>query len=341
MTDNQPTTHASALTAALAPNNTKMDAGHPDLQHSLQPSDNRQNGLPTPPNSLSPTIHPQKASPAVAVSTPLILIDCDVELKDASDDSTSPSLDATGDITPTLLAKHHLPEVLLQNGPLAIRYVLAHLTSTVPGFAGIPAAKARRIVVAALENKTGGGLDGDVVFEKVGWGRWDARYRNQPRRDSARHMDDSEDEADNMSLDGDDVPRKIRIIAVKPAPDDSDATDEEDWSMEPERPSISYAASYNSRRDSHCSSMMSRPVAIPLSRSLQQNMKPRKVSAAMTSLASLDGDTLRGLRFGGGILPFKRAYSSSLTQAIRAQSTCGSPQEVEAVEALLAMSYKA
>jgi len=133
--------------------------------------------------------------------------------------------------------------------------------------------------------------------------------------------------------------RQVRQIPVIQAPDDSDATDEEDWSMEPERPSLSYAASYNSRRGSHCSSMMSRPVAIPLGRSLQA-AQGRKISAAMTSLSSMDGDTLRTLQFEGGILPFQRAYSSSLSEAIRAQSTkgCGSPQEVEAVEALLRMS---
>src|SRR5256885_5159508 len=40
---------------------------------------------------------------------------------------------------------------------------------------------------AALEGKgsggEGAGRDGDVQFEKVGWGRWDARIRGQPPRD--------------------------------------------------------------------------------------------------------------------------------------------------------------
>src|SRR5256885_6159971 len=40
---------------------------------------------------------------------------------------------------------------------------------------------------AALEGKgnsgEGAGRDGDVQFEKVGWGRWDARIKGQPPRD--------------------------------------------------------------------------------------------------------------------------------------------------------------
>lgn len=82
-----------------------------------------------------------------------------------------------------MLAKHHLPEILLANGPMAIRHVLGHLTQSVPGFSRIPPAKARRIVVSALESRGGGGINGDVLFEKVGWGRWDARMRGQPPRE--------------------------------------------------------------------------------------------------------------------------------------------------------------
>src|SRR6202012_4576612 len=33
------------------------------------------------------------------------------------------------------------------------------------------------------ESRGGGGEKGDVLFEKVGWGRWDARVRGQPPRD--------------------------------------------------------------------------------------------------------------------------------------------------------------
>lgn len=97
-------------------------------------------------------------------------------------------MDTAGAITPGLLAKHHLPGILLENGPLAIRHVMGFLTTSVPGFSGIPPAKARRLVVGALEGRGSGGdeggINGDVIFEKVGWGRWDARRRGQPPRDT-------------------------------------------------------------------------------------------------------------------------------------------------------------
>jgi hypothetical protein len=96
----------------------------------------------------------------------------------------SPGFDSAGIITSNLLAKHHLPEILLNHGPLAIRHIMGYLTTSVPGFSGIPPTKARRLVVGALEGRgaEGGGLGGEVEFEKVGWGRWDARRRGQPPR---------------------------------------------------------------------------------------------------------------------------------------------------------------
>ena len=69
---------------------------------------------------------------------------------------------------------------------------MGYLTTSVPGFSRIAGTKARRLVVAALEGRgggggEGGGLRGDVEFEKVGWGRWDARKRGQPSRDRQRN----------------------------------------------------------------------------------------------------------------------------------------------------------
>ncbi len=91
-------------------------------------------------------------------------------------------LDATRQITALLLAKHHLPEIIVGHGAMPIREMMAHLTQSVPGFSGLPAAKARRLVVAALEHRAGGGLNGEIKFEKVGWGRWSvAGSAPQPR----------------------------------------------------------------------------------------------------------------------------------------------------------------
>jgi hypothetical protein len=120
-------------------------------------------------------------------------IDSDLDLleggnEDHYEGAESPPYDSSGAITSAMLAKFHLPEILLSHGPLPIRHLMGYLTTSVPGFAAIPPAKARRLVVGALEGKgsgnEGGGLDGDVEFVKVGWGRWYAKRRGQPGRDA-------------------------------------------------------------------------------------------------------------------------------------------------------------
>ena len=164
------------------------------------PVTNHPDPLPTPPNSLSPTILPHGLK-AQLQRAKLHRIDSDLDLQDGQDDHLddaahhqpgalgSPPYDASGAITPAMLAKYHLPEILLNHGPLAIRHIMGYLTTSVPGFAGIPPAKARRVVVGALERHQtgceGAGLASDVEFEKVGWGQWDAKRRGEPSRDLA------------------------------------------------------------------------------------------------------------------------------------------------------------
>lgn len=155
----------------------------------------RKHTLPTPPNSMSPALPPHglKAQLQKAAASRLEPIDSDLDLHDGTDSDSvgSPSFESTGAISPALLSKYHLPDILLNHGPMPIRYIMGYLTTSVPGFAGIPPPKARRLVVAALEGRgqghgiEGGGVNGDVVFEKVGWGRWDAKRRGQPSRDVA------------------------------------------------------------------------------------------------------------------------------------------------------------
>lgn len=180
--------------------------------------------LPTPPNSISPSLPPQNFVGRGHVGTggnrpptPHALDSEDPDMRgvvdpghddgqartrarDSGPVAIQPDLDATGAITPALLAKYHLPDILLAHGPLAIRHLMNYLTISVPGFSRIPPARARRIVVSALEGRgsgggddaaesrtvAGGGLHGDVMFEKVGWGRWDARLRGQPPRRERR-----------------------------------------------------------------------------------------------------------------------------------------------------------
>ncbi|KAL9096273.1 MAG: hypothetical protein Q9163_006449 [Psora crenata] len=256
------------------------------------PIKNKTAGLPTPPNSISPSLPPQtdkdRSSRGPPTPPAAVHLDSDIDLEDAvehakAQDSPQRGLtarrlrslespDAVGDITPTMLAKHHLPGILLENGPLAIRHIMGYLTTSVPGFSGIPPAKARRLVVGALEGRgidgQPGGLNGEIIFEKVGWGRWDARKRGRPSRahpaapslmgvqipSSHRYphrthdvpcgshpsdttSDDTpvdehsapEHEVDKMSLD-DELCTSPPPAAGTPAPEDlDDVTDEEDW----------------------------------------------------------------------------------------------------------------
>ncbi|PTB46405.1 uncharacterized protein TrAFT101_004140 [Trichoderma asperellum] len=146
----------------------------------------RSRDLPTPPNSISPSL-PAHGLKAQLQKAKLEAIDSDLDLHDnvsSHGRSLSPALESAGAITSSMLAKYHLPEILLNHGPLAIRHIMGYLTTSVPGFSGIPPTKARRVVVGALEGRggEGRGVDGDVVFEKVGWGRWDARRRGQAAR---------------------------------------------------------------------------------------------------------------------------------------------------------------
>ena len=153
--------------------------------------------LPTPPNSISPNLHPHgRRDSRTDPSSNGGHVDSDIDLHDAPKEQPNTlsaealdslgDLDSVGAITPGLLAKHHLPDILLSHGPLAIRHIMGYLTTSVPGFSRITSAKARRLVVAALEGRgsgvDGGGLNADVVFDKVGWGRWDARLKGQPPR---------------------------------------------------------------------------------------------------------------------------------------------------------------
>lgn len=265
------------------------DGGSSKVNLTVVPGDSskRKGMLLTPPHSISPNLPPHHHGPVSPTSNNQ---ESDIDLQDAPQNLTAEALDrlseldSAGAVTPALLAKHHLPEILLAHGPLAIRHIMGYLTATVPGFSRITSAKARRLVVAALEGRgngaEGGGADGNVIFDKVGWGRWDARRKGQPPRDHQNHSitppgslpssyshggmqvpdkqawrgssdrlgtsfatsggfshsadeyhDVLENEADNMSMDGDEggyqssEPQEPEDIEM----DEGDVTDEEDW----------------------------------------------------------------------------------------------------------------
>ena len=153
----------------------------------------------TPPNSISPELPAHGMHPDIATPPP-INIENEMDLQGPDEHLTAQDmedppeptgtplsrgalsgLDASAAITPAMLAKHHLPGIMLGNGPRPIRYVMGELTQSVPGFSRIPPAKARRLVVAALESRHGGGVDGNVAFCKTGWGRWDAHIKGSSK----------------------------------------------------------------------------------------------------------------------------------------------------------------
>ncbi|UPX12689.1 DNA-binding proteins Bright/BRCAA1/RBP1 and proteins containing BRIGHT domain [Ascochyta rabiei] len=238
--------------------------------------------LPTPPSSISPTLSAHKRRPAMPIAgrvdTPETM---DFDLQDAVEHAAAqdqPSalskealagLDATRQITAAMLAKHHLPAIIVGHGAMPIREMMAHLTHSVPGFSGLAPAKARRLVVAALEHRAGGGMHGEVKFEKVGWGRWSVAGSSQPRGGSGatppasvgstasglqipklrqerdtyqgswnagswsppHKMDEDEEMADQMSLDGsDDSADSDSASDMDLGEDLDDDTDQEDWS---------------------------------------------------------------------------------------------------------------
>lgn len=147
--------------------------------------------LPTPPNSISPNLPPHglsaEACKEFAAPSPC-QIDSDIDLQDAVDQAhhsqdqrelsalPEDSVEGHGIITSNFLAMHHLPDIVLDKGPVAIRHIMLQLAERVHGFSDIPQAKARRMVVSALETRAGG-VTHDVEFEKVGWGRWIARSK--------------------------------------------------------------------------------------------------------------------------------------------------------------------
>ncbi|CAF9909859.1 MAG: hypothetical protein GOMPHAMPRED_006886 [Gomphillus americanus] len=195
-------TPVSSIAMALAGKSASVDIPKPTVGEvdSVARSGSKK-GLPTPPNSISPTLPPHafRKNEHEPLTPPGQVSDSDIDLQDAVEHAQAQSfrgfnksvVDATGNITPALLATHHLPEILLEHGPLAIRHIMGYLTTSVPGFSGIPPNKARRIVVAALEGRSAHSdsvreSQGEIVFEKVGCGRWEARRRGQPSQRS-RH----------------------------------------------------------------------------------------------------------------------------------------------------------
>ncbi|KAF2621243.1 hypothetical protein BU25DRAFT_354780 [Macroventuria anomochaeta] len=335
----------------------------------------------TPPSSISPILSAHKRRPALPIAgrvdTPETM---DIDLQDAVEHAAAqdqPSalskealagLDATRQITAAMLAKHHLPAIIVGHGAMPIREMMAHLTQSVPGFSGLAPAKARRLVVAALEHRAGGGMHGEVKFEKVGWGRWSVAGSSQARgvpigslrggsgttppasvdstagglqipkprqeRDAYQgswnagswspphKMEDDEEMADQMSLDGsDDSTDSDSASDMDLGEDLDDDTDQEDWSTM--GPQVSRETRRGPRREHRDYNY--------LSRTQSSNPRYRSISAQGHSLpqGGFQGSiSSRTPAMGSTPLPLKFTASPGVT---------GSGAERDAIEALLSM----
>jgi Putative Sin3 binding protein len=156
---------------------SKVDAGHrPDI-------------LPTPPNSLSPYLLPHPHQRAVSPSNTIsggTLLGTESEFGSEHEGggrrgkhATSPwsNADIKAPITTDTLAKHYLPEIFKRvngsvTGEIHVKDILKHLR-TLPNFERLDNQTGRRKVTAALENRLGGS-NGDVMYNKVKWGVWEA-----------------------------------------------------------------------------------------------------------------------------------------------------------------------
>jgi len=247
-------------------------------------------------------------------------------------------------------------------------------------------------VVAALEGRAGGGHDGHVEFEKVGWGRWDAHVKGEyaPDRSSSSYLDGkmspptseygsyaisqagsaypikqrksaqasdaighswtessmpsvhegleymsmSEDEADNMSLDGSETNDSM--------PDSGEETQDEDWAAMGaaaiRKTSISTAATGGVRRNYN---LLCIPGSV-YNRRFSNSSNVRKTSQSLYAKSapqhrSGHSFTSAAAANAFGKTPpnvFNYKHATGQNQAMDIDQT---PQERDAIQALLSM----
>lgn len=96
------------------------------------------------------------------------LYDDAVAKKNGQISTSSPAgIAAASAVTPDKLAN-----LLLTQGPLAIRHLTSHLANIIPGFSHLSLSKQRRLIISCLDS---GDVVTGCVFEKVGWGQWAAK----------------------------------------------------------------------------------------------------------------------------------------------------------------------
>lgn len=78
--------------------------------------------------------------------------------------TTPEAIAAANQVTP-----ERLSNLLLEKGPLAIRYITKELSLSIPCFKDLSTSKQRRLIMSAMET---GDVKNNRLFEKIGWGQW-------------------------------------------------------------------------------------------------------------------------------------------------------------------------
>ncbi|SCV05354.1 LANO_0H05644g1_1 [Lachancea nothofagi CBS 11611] len=78
---------------------------------------------------------------------------------------------------PQHVSPEKVSQLLLSEGPLAIRFITKALCKQMAGFEDLSASKQRRLIMGALET---GDRNNCVVFAKIGWGQWSAKKVDSP-----------------------------------------------------------------------------------------------------------------------------------------------------------------
>ncbi len=316
--------HANSQPRTATHNSKHVDAGHqPDI-------------LPTPPNSISPSLPPHRiASPSLTSTRTLVGTesDGDSENEDKKYSSSWSRTHLSEPITSESLATHFLPEIFRRengavSGSVNVKDILSHLR-TLPNFKSLDNQTARRKVTAALEHHIGG-VEKNVMYNKVKWGVWEAipmdskdkgrrASKKEARRPSSISVprvkasgssiesplsvrsnavdSDSENEADAMSLDGDAPRPKLlkgqRHFTPEPLVDDSEATEDEDWDgTNPDRYREASMSSYAASHSSRRGSHVSGTSGIDIVRARDAPHHRHHGSAPKQRYLSLPNGTL-------------------------------------------------
>lgn len=94
--------------------------------------------------------------------------------------TTPEAIAAANKVTP-----ERLSDLLLDKGPLAIRYITKELSVSIPCFKDLSTSKQRRLIMSAMET---GDVKNNRLFEKIGWGQWSIKVVPSEEFESQRKL---------------------------------------------------------------------------------------------------------------------------------------------------------